>query len=180
MRKLASALLVLLSVSLCAAAEMYPSGWYSLHGDDGSVLSPFYMPYGCTVSLPDSMSLSPLETVLPFTAAPGIYKVPSDVPPGTYSVKCDDSSSWCIVSVWDDAGKLVISQVMHSDEGGVIASVPMSDGYSFEVEKGSAHFDAAVGVTFDFSEREESSDRLFVPKPGTSLLDVAESAVDGN
>lgn len=140
---------LVLSLSLCAVAEPQPSGWYSLYGDDGSMLLPFFLPYGSVVSLPDSMSLSPLEQVMPFSAAPGIYNVPSDVPSGTYSVRCDDSSSWCIVSVWDDAEKLVISQVMHSDEGTIVASVPLLDGYSFKVEKGSARFEGAVGVTFD-------------------------------
>lgn len=140
---------LLLCLSLCASAEDYPSGWYSLFAGDAVVVSTLYLPEGCSVSLPDSMSLSPLETVKPFTAAPGVYSVPSDVPPGTYSARCDDGSSWCIVSVWDGAGKLVISQAMHLDEGGVIASVPLSDGYSVKVEKGSARFEAAVGVTFD-------------------------------
>ena len=149
MKKLVAILLVVLCLSLCASAEEYPSGWYSLRGDDGFELSLFYLPEGCSVSIPDSMTLSPLKTVRPFTAAPGVYSVPSDVPPGTYSVRCDASSSWCIVSVWDENDDLVISQVMHSDKGGLVGSVPLLDGYTFEVEKGSARFEAAVGVSFD-------------------------------
>lgn len=139
---------LLLYLPLFASAD-YPSGWYSLSSGDDVVVSRFFLPDGCSVSLPDSMSISPLATVRPFTAAPGVYSVPSDVPPGQYSVRCADTSSWCIVSVWNDAGKLVLSQVMHLDEGGLIASVPLSNNYSIKVEHGSARFDAAIGVTFD-------------------------------
>ena len=170
---------LMLSLSLCAAAETYPAGWYSLRGD-GFELSPFYLPEDSSVSIPDSMELSPVETLRPFTAAPGIYSCPSDVPSGTYSVRCADSSSWCVVTVRDDVGKLVLSQTMETGDEGRIGSVPIFDGYSVKVENGNARFEAASGIMFDSSAQEESSDRLFVPKPGTSLLDVAESAVDGN
>ena len=180
MKKMVVVVMLLAVLSACAFAETYPSGWYSLSTEDGVELSLFFLPDGCSVSLPDSASLSPLETLRPFTAAPGIYTAPNDIPSGTYSVRCAESSSWCVVTVRDDAGKLVLSQSMEVGDGSRLGSVPILDGYTVKVENGNARFEAASGIVFDsasVSAPDESADRLAVPKPTSSLLGAAQSAV---
>lgn len=141
-------LVLCLSLSAAADADGLPAGWYSLRGD-GVELFPFFLPYGSSVSVPDSMELLPYDTISSFTAAPGMYSVPADVPAGVYSFRCDDASSWCTVTIRDADDRLVISQVLHSDSGNYVGKIELTDGYSVEIEKGSVRFEPPRGIVFD-------------------------------
>lgn len=149
MKKLVIALMIVLSVGCCAFAEDYPSGWYCLSAGDVVVASMLYLPEGCSVSLPDSMSLSPLETVKPFTAAPGKYVVGVDFPSGEYSVRCADGESLFNIRIEDAKGLRVFSDGFWADKGEYLGQIELLDGYSVSIDQGKAYFSTPSGIVFD-------------------------------
>ena len=140
---------IVLSLSLCAAAETYPSGWYSLGNTDGDILSLFYLPDGCDVSLPDAISLAPIEDSVSFTASPGIYTVGVDFPAGVYSVRCADGESLFNIIVKNEKGSSVFSDGFWADKGEYLGKIELLDGYSVSIDQGKAYFSAPGGIVFD-------------------------------
>lgn len=139
---------LVLSLPLCASAEGYPAGWYSLSGD-GVELSLFYLPEGSSVSVPDSMTLSPVEDAVSFTVAPGIYTVGVDFPAGVYSVHCADGESLFNIKVNDEKGFYVFNDGFWSNKGEYLGKIELLDGYSVSIDQGKAYFSAPAGVVFD-------------------------------
>ena len=144
---------LMLSLVLClmvyASAEDYPSGWYSLSAGDDVVVSMFFLPEGGSVSLPDSLTLSPLEGTVSFSVHPGIYTVGVDFPAGIYSVRCADGESLFNIEVEDEDGHRVFSDGFWSDKGEYLGKIELLDGYSVSIDQGVAYFSAPSGVVFD-------------------------------
>lgn len=147
------AVVLMLSLLLClpffASAEEYPSGWYSLSDGNDVVASMLYLPEDCSVSLPDSMSLSPLEAVKPFTAAPGQYVAGVDFPSGEYSVRCAEGESLFNIRVKDEEGFSVFSDGFWADKDEYLGKIKLLDGYSVSIDQGKAYFSAPSGIVFD-------------------------------
>lgn len=149
MKKLVIVLMVCALFSFCAYAEECPSGWYSLSAGDDVVIPMFYLPMGSSVSLPDSMSLSPIAGTVSFTAAPGIYTVGVDIPAGEYSVRCADGESLFNIKVKDEKGRSVFNDGFWADKGEYLGKIKLLDGYSVSIDQGKAYFSTPSGIVFD-------------------------------
>ena len=140
---------IFLCFSFCAYAEAYPSGWYSLSTGDSVIVSMFFLPEGCSVSLPDSLSLFPLDSWKSFTAVPGIYTVGVDFPAGVYSVRCADGESLFNIKVKDENGFSIFNDGFWADKGEYLGKIELLDGYSVLIDQGKAYFSAPSGIIFD-------------------------------
>lgn len=150
MKKIVVVLLSLvLSLSVCASAEEYTAGWYTLSNSDGIVISSFFLPDGGSVSLPDSFTLAPLESGVSFTVAPGVYTVGVDIPAGTYSVRCADGESLFNIDVCNEEQWTVFFDGFWADKGEYLGKIELLDGYSVKIDQGKAYFSAPGGVVFD-------------------------------
>lgn len=142
-------LLLSLSLIVSVSAADYPSGWYSLSGADGLEISRFYLPEGVSVSLPDSVSLSPLEESVSFTVQPGIYTVGVDFPAGVYSVRSAEGFNLINIWIYDAKGNTLFSDGFWGDDGEFLGQFEFCDGYSVKLEDHPAYFSAPSGVVFD-------------------------------
>ena len=124
-------------VSILIGSDV-PSGWY-------------FLPAGCTVTLPDGVdSASLVPASASFTVPIGEYVVGVDLPAGTYSVRCDENSSVTTVIFSREVGdSWYMLEGLHSGTDEIIAKVELLDGYFVQVRNGSAYFSAPTGIIFD-------------------------------
>lgn len=152
MKKIIVSLLALMLIlSVCASAEEYAAGWYTLSNGDGVVISSFFLPEGSSVSLPDSFTLSPLEAGVSFTVEPGVYTVGVDIPAGKYTIApTEEWPDYVNYSIEDTDGLMLIGGVIACEENTVIGNIDLKDGYVVMFDGGSAHFVPSTGgIVFD-------------------------------
>ena len=143
-------LFLVMSMSLCAAAETFPSGWYSLRSDDGIELSLFYLPECSSITLPDSVTLLPVE-VSGFTAGAGYYTVGDEIPAGKYSLSATDVwPGFVNYEIRNANGKMILAGVLDYEENAVIGNIKLEEGYVVRLQDGATHFSpSSGGIVFD-------------------------------
>lgn len=134
----------LLSLLLCfcvfAAAEsvftVESSGWY-------------YLPAGSTVSFVGETPSAFDPSSVSFTVPLGEWNVGTDIPVGSYSVRCASDSDCTTVAFYNEQGNWFLLETLYSEKNDVIGKVDLPEGYSVRVRNGSAYFSAPSGIIFE-------------------------------